>query len=207
MGIRCYCPNGHKLNLKTHLAGERGICPECGARFSIPVTESDTEANPTPIATPSELPPSGAEPPSELQEIEEPLDIGRAPLQNEPIKADPEPTLLPPKIPQPTQDTPSPPPSSLPSPQNRFHPDLQPDQEYGQEHGQEYGLSTDRKNFDVMEGFGEMQRSDQVPKIVTEASQPITTMRTRTKKHARNTATFLLGMATIILIIILFLVL
>lgn len=36
MGIRCYCPNGHKLNLKSHLAGERGICPECGVTFMIP---------------------------------------------------------------------------------------------------------------------------------------------------------------------------
>ena len=40
MGIRCYCPNGHKLNLKSHLAGQRGICPECGVRFIIPDAES-----------------------------------------------------------------------------------------------------------------------------------------------------------------------
>lgn len=36
MGIRFYCPNGHKLNVKTFLAGKRGICPHCGERFEIP---------------------------------------------------------------------------------------------------------------------------------------------------------------------------
>lgn len=37
MGIRFYCPNGHKLNVKAYLAGKRGICPECGASFLIPL--------------------------------------------------------------------------------------------------------------------------------------------------------------------------
>jgi hypothetical protein len=41
MGIRFYCPNGHKLNVKSYLAGKRGICPDCGAKVLIP----DTEAN------------------------------------------------------------------------------------------------------------------------------------------------------------------
>ena len=36
MGIRFYCPNGHKLNVKSFLAGKRGICPHCDARFDIP---------------------------------------------------------------------------------------------------------------------------------------------------------------------------
>jgi hypothetical protein len=36
MGIRFYCPNGHKLNVKAFLAGKRGICPHCDARFEIP---------------------------------------------------------------------------------------------------------------------------------------------------------------------------
>jgi hypothetical protein len=36
MGIRFSCPNGHRLNVKTFLAGKRGICPDCGARFTIP---------------------------------------------------------------------------------------------------------------------------------------------------------------------------
>ena len=37
MGIRFYCPNGHKLHVKSFLAGKRGICPHCDARFSIPL--------------------------------------------------------------------------------------------------------------------------------------------------------------------------
>jgi GYF domain 2 len=36
MGIRFYCPNGHKLNVKEFQAGRRGICPYCGTRFLIP---------------------------------------------------------------------------------------------------------------------------------------------------------------------------
>jgi hypothetical protein len=36
MGIRFNCPNGHKLNVKDHLAGKRGVCPDCGAKFVIP---------------------------------------------------------------------------------------------------------------------------------------------------------------------------
>jgi hypothetical protein len=37
MGIRFYCPNGHRLNVKDFLAGKRGICPHCAARFRIPI--------------------------------------------------------------------------------------------------------------------------------------------------------------------------
>lgn len=36
MGIRFYCPNGHKLNVKSFQAGRRGICPYCGAKIIIP---------------------------------------------------------------------------------------------------------------------------------------------------------------------------
>lgn len=36
MGIRFYCPNGHKLNVKEFQAGQRGICPRCHAKFDIP---------------------------------------------------------------------------------------------------------------------------------------------------------------------------
>jgi hypothetical protein len=40
MGIRFSCPNGHKLNVKAFLAGKRGVCPHCGAKFVIPTQES-----------------------------------------------------------------------------------------------------------------------------------------------------------------------
>lgn len=36
MGIRFHCPNGHRLNVKAFLAGERGLCPHCDAKFIIP---------------------------------------------------------------------------------------------------------------------------------------------------------------------------
>ncbi len=36
MGIRFCCPNGHKLNVKTELAGKIGVCPKCGAKTTIP---------------------------------------------------------------------------------------------------------------------------------------------------------------------------
>ncbi len=36
MGIRFFCPNGHKLNVKAFQAGKRGICPHCGASMDIP---------------------------------------------------------------------------------------------------------------------------------------------------------------------------
>ena len=39
MGIRFYCPNGHKLNVKEFQAGRKGICPFCAAKILIP-TES-----------------------------------------------------------------------------------------------------------------------------------------------------------------------
>ena len=40
MGIRFYCPNGHKLNVKSHLAGKFGFCPECGIRMQIPLEDT-----------------------------------------------------------------------------------------------------------------------------------------------------------------------
>ncbi len=40
MGIRLSCPNGHKLHVKDHLAGKRGICPHCGAKVDIPLMQA-----------------------------------------------------------------------------------------------------------------------------------------------------------------------
>ena len=37
MGIKFYCPNGHKVNVKTFLAGKKGLCPKCGVRVDIPL--------------------------------------------------------------------------------------------------------------------------------------------------------------------------
>ena len=37
MGIRFFCPNGHKLNVKEFQAGRTGICPFCGEKMQIPL--------------------------------------------------------------------------------------------------------------------------------------------------------------------------
>jgi hypothetical protein len=36
MGVRFECPQGHQLHVKAHLAGKRGVCPACGAKFVVP---------------------------------------------------------------------------------------------------------------------------------------------------------------------------
>lgn len=41
MGIKFRCPNGHKLNVKSFLAGKRGVCPDCGQTFRIPPEGTD----------------------------------------------------------------------------------------------------------------------------------------------------------------------
>jgi hypothetical protein len=43
MGIRVSCPNGHVLNVKSHLAGKKGKCPTCGAAFEIPSSAAEAE--------------------------------------------------------------------------------------------------------------------------------------------------------------------
>lgn len=37
MGIVSFCPRGHRMKVKDHLAGKKGICPTCGERFRIPL--------------------------------------------------------------------------------------------------------------------------------------------------------------------------
>ena len=44
MGIRFTCPSGHKLHVKTFLAGKRGVCPHCGAKFVIPTPEESQQS-------------------------------------------------------------------------------------------------------------------------------------------------------------------
>src|SRR5262245_63227531 len=36
MGIKFHCPNGHQLNVKSFLAGKKGVCPKCGTKVRIP---------------------------------------------------------------------------------------------------------------------------------------------------------------------------
>ena len=37
MGIVSFCPQGHRVKVKDHLAGKKGVCPTCGVRFRIPL--------------------------------------------------------------------------------------------------------------------------------------------------------------------------
>lgn len=45
MGIKFHCPNGHKMNVKSFLAGKKGVCPKCGVGVEVPM-ESEGEAKP-----------------------------------------------------------------------------------------------------------------------------------------------------------------
>lgn len=40
MGIRFFCPQGHKLNVKSFLAGKIGFCPYCNVKVEIPLTST-----------------------------------------------------------------------------------------------------------------------------------------------------------------------
>jgi len=55
MGVRFECPQGHQLHVKAHLAGKRGICPACGARFVVPSFSGGrvAEAAEAPVETPA----------------------------------------------------------------------------------------------------------------------------------------------------------
>lgn len=45
MGVVAFCPRGHRVKVKDALAGRKGICPECGARFRIPAA-TEVQAEP-----------------------------------------------------------------------------------------------------------------------------------------------------------------
>jgi hypothetical protein len=51
MGVRFECPAGHKLHVKAELAGKRGICPECGAKFIVPSFSGERVAEDNGAAT------------------------------------------------------------------------------------------------------------------------------------------------------------
>ncbi|REK12278.1 MAG: DUF4339 domain-containing protein [Planctomycetota bacterium] len=59
MGIKFLCPNGHKLNVKTFLAGKKAICPKCGARVVVP-EESQAGLESTIVTNRPEVAPAGS---------------------------------------------------------------------------------------------------------------------------------------------------
>jgi hypothetical protein len=42
MGIVAFCPQGHRVKVKDSLAGKKGVCPVCQARFRIPGERGST---------------------------------------------------------------------------------------------------------------------------------------------------------------------
>jgi len=50
VGIVSFCPQGHRIKVKGHLAGRKGICPTCGARFRIPLTSAFAPGSVSPPA-------------------------------------------------------------------------------------------------------------------------------------------------------------
>src|SRR5438045_9737443 len=59
MGIRFYCPQGHKLNVKSFLAGKKGICPHCNAKVDIPLKSTRGSAKKEAAARAAQVVPVG----------------------------------------------------------------------------------------------------------------------------------------------------
>jgi hypothetical protein len=85
MGIRFSCPNGHKLHVKEFLAGKRGICPECGAKFTIPLQQKATA--PAAVGPPAAGSTTASAPSIIIRVAEpalEPANEARLPAQSDP---------------------------------------------------------------------------------------------------------------------------
>ncbi|MBM4021270.1 MAG: hypothetical protein FJ284_03350 [Planctomycetes bacterium] len=62
MGIVAFCPQGHRVKVKDHLAGRKGICPECGTRFRIPLESQETALVPGGVGPTAATPGHGPTP-------------------------------------------------------------------------------------------------------------------------------------------------
>lgn len=52
LGIEAFCPNGHRMKVKDHLAGRLGVCPTCGSRFRLPdISSAQTPRHPAPFGS------------------------------------------------------------------------------------------------------------------------------------------------------------
>ena len=56
MGIEAFCPNGHRMKVKDHLAGRLGVCPTCGSRFRLPEASGEQPPHPDSPTVPATLP-------------------------------------------------------------------------------------------------------------------------------------------------------
>lgn len=88
MGIRFQCPNGHRLHVKSQLAGQVGVCPHCQARVLIP---TESQGAPAPPSTPdsgasseidrSQMLPAAQQPSAPTPTSSEPTPVQSAPPQ------------------------------------------------------------------------------------------------------------------------------
>ena len=78
MGIRFFCPNGHKLNVKSFQAGRKGFCPYCGVKVEIPF-QSTSAPSKGAGATPSAESPKGASAPLPALEPFDPMPLLNTP--------------------------------------------------------------------------------------------------------------------------------
>jgi len=53
LGIEAFCPNGHRMKVKDHLAGRLGVCPTCGSRFRLPEVSGEQPLRPDAVAVPA----------------------------------------------------------------------------------------------------------------------------------------------------------
>ena len=113
MGIRFYCPNGHRLNVKSFLAGKRGICPHCGAKVDIPLDSTRDSGKEKPVEpeqadpnAPKAVPvtgPANAAPTAQPAPVAQPVNAtaqGQVPMAqpvggNQPLPAQPLPAQQP----------------------------------------------------------------------------------------------------------------
>lgn len=90
MGIEAFCPNGHRMKVKDHLAGRLGVCPTCGSRFRLPdISNAQPPRHSTPVgSTPFGSVPFGsipALPATAPLPVAEPLPIDPAAISSLPI--------------------------------------------------------------------------------------------------------------------------
>jgi hypothetical protein len=106
MGIRVTCPAGHKLHVKSFLAGKRGVCPRCGAKFLVPAEQQvrqPTLASPEiQRVGPGESTTTPTETFSDIGSQSVVIAVADSPVTGTPIAA------APPPLPPPIVETPAP---------------------------------------------------------------------------------------------------
>lgn len=96
MGIEARCPNGHQVRVKDRFAGRRAYCPECAAKFRVPMPGAAAELPTAAVvsldaayaATLPRATPAGARRADESQREVEPRPSAESPPTAEPRRAE-----------------------------------------------------------------------------------------------------------------------